>query len=79
MTIEEQTPGQKRSPAVERFNAKCRFERARADLLGLEIQPSVNGPYLVKASTDKIVASPRSNAYHAVLYAGEEMPKSWRA
>lgn len=79
MTTKEKTSVQSCSTAVERFNAKCRFERDRAKVLGLEIQPSVNGPYLVDPSIDKVVASPRSREYHAALYAGEAMPKPWRA
>ena len=75
----EQTTGRNRSPATTRFIAKCEFEAKRAKALGLEIQPSVNGPWLVDPSIDKVVASPRSREYHAVLYAGEAMPKPWRA
>lgn len=54
--------------AVERFDMKSKFEISQAKKLGLELQPSVNGPYLVNASNGQVVASPKSPAYRHALY-----------
>lgn len=57
--------------AKDRFIAKSKFEIGRAKQLGLELHPSVNGPYLFDPRTDRVLASPRSNAYRAALYGGQ--------
>lgn len=56
------------SSARDRFIAKSKFEIERAKQLGLERLPSVNGPYLVDRSTDRVVAGPKSAAYRVALY-----------
>lgn len=57
--------------ARDRFITKSKFEIDRARQLGLELQPSPDGAYLVDPKIDRVVASPRSNAYYLALYGGQ--------